>query len=87
MPLRIGARPRLALPIKEIMRGFILAWQLRSLIFRAAVSAAHLIEANVCDDAVEPGIKTAFKTEAVEIFVGLEEGFLINVARVFRAAR
>src|SRR5258707_107176 len=37
-----------------------------------------MIEAEVGDDPVDPGVEGTFKTEAAQILVGLEEGFLIN---------
>src|SRR5207249_10212496 len=43
-----------------------------------------LIEAHVGDDAVEPGVEAAFEAEAMQVAVNLEEGLLIDVARVFR---
>src|SRR5207302_5737571 len=56
--------------------------QLGRLVFGARLSAAQVVQANVGDDAVEPGIKAALEAEAVEIAVNLEEGFLVNVPGV-----
>ena len=44
-----------------------------------------MIEADVGDDAVQPGVETAFETESMEVFVNFQEGFLINVAGIFVA--
>src|SRR3984893_5870081 len=41
-----------------------------------------MIEAEIGDDPVDPGIERTFKTEAAQILVGLEEGLLINVLGV-----
>src|SRR5580704_8044912 len=52
-----------------------------------AVAAAQVIEADVCDDAINPSIESAFEAEAVEIAVNLEKGFLVDIPRIFRAAQ
>src|SRR5262249_12695873 len=85
--LGIKRRPMLLLIIKKIPRAFFHSiWMnLRRLIFRPRLASAKMVEANVRYDAIEPGIEAAFETEAVQIAVDLEEGFLINVARVFGA--
>src|SRR5258708_33237549 len=41
-----------------------------------------MIEAEVGDDPVDPGVEGTFKTEAAQILVRLEEGLLINVLGV-----
>jgi hypothetical protein len=46
-----------------------------------------MIQANIRHDAVQPRIKAALESEAVKIFVCLQESFLINIAGVFRTAR
>ncbi len=56
-----------------------------SLILRPRLAPPQMIEANVGDNSVEPGIKAAFEAKAVKIAVNLEECLLINVPRVFRA--
>ena len=38
-----------------------------------------MVEAKVGDDAVDPGIERALKTEAAQVLVGLQKGVLINV--------
>src|SRR5215471_21246628 len=43
-----------------------------------------MVQANVGDDAVKPGVEAALETEAVQIAVDLEKSFLVNVARIFR---
>ena len=52
------------------------------LIFGPRLAPPQLIEANVGDDAIEPGIKAALETESMEVAVDLQEGFLVDVARV-----
>src|SRR5205807_860829 len=56
--------------------------QLRRLVFGAGLAAAQVVQANVGNDAVEPGVKAALKAESVEIAVDLKEGFLIYVPGV-----
>ena len=46
-----------------------------------------MIEADVGDDAVRPGIKAALETEARQIFVNFQEGFLVDVAGIFGLAQ
>ena len=41
-----------------------------------------MVEAEIGDDAVQPGVEGAFKAEAAEIAVGLEKGFLIDILGV-----
>ena len=43
-----------------------------------------MIEADVGDDAVRPGIKAALETEARQIPVNFQESFLVDVAGIFR---
>jgi len=59
--------------------------QFGSLIFGARLTAAQVVQANVGDDAVEPGVKAALEAETVEIAVDLEECFLVDVAGVLGA--
>src|ERR1700676_31309 len=82
-PFRILRGTILSLPLEKVrdavlMRGVYLG----SLIFGAGLPATQLVQANVGDDAVQPGIKAALETEPVEIAVNLQEGFLINVSGV-----
>ena len=42
-----------------------------------------MIEADVGDDAVRPGIKAALEAETRQILVNFQEGFLIDVAGIF----
>jgi hypothetical protein len=75
------------LAVEKISGGIFAACLLskfRRLIFGAAAPAAKLIEANIRDDAINPGIEAAFKTEAVQILINFQESFLVNVAGVFR---
>jgi hypothetical protein len=53
------------------------------LIFGPAVPAAELVKANICDDAIQPGIETALETEAMQILINFQESFLVDVAGVF----
>ena len=41
-----------------------------------------MIEAEIGDDAVDPGVEGTLKAETAQILVGLEEGLLINVLGV-----
>ena len=74
----------LALALKEVGDTFFVMTgiQFRGLIFRARLAAAQVIQADVGDDAVEPSVKAALETEAMEVAVDLEEGFLVDVASV-----
>src|SRR5580693_2604870 len=87
LPLGIERRAVFALALKEIRDAFLMIPGVRfgRLIFWAGLTSSELIEADVGDDAVEPGVKAAFETKTVEIAVNLEERLLVNVARVFRA--
>src|SRR5256885_14566697 len=75
----------LPLPLEKISDTFLVmvAIHFRSLIFRTRLAPPQMIEADVRHNAVEPGVEAAFKTEAVQIAVNLQESFLINVTRVF----
>jgi hypothetical protein len=44
-----------------------------------------MIERNVCDDPVKPGVKAALEPEAMEIPVNPQEAFLVNISRIFAA--
>src|SRR5580704_17831436 len=85
--LGIGRWPLFLLALKEIgdalfiMRGM----HLGSLIFGAGLAAAEMVEADVGDDAIKPGVKAAFETEAVQVAVDLQEGFLVDVTSVLGA--
>src|SRR6266852_4860299 len=57
----------------------------RRLIFGARLPAAKVVKADIGDNAVKPGVETAFEAESVEIAVDLEEGFLVDVAGVLGA--
>src|SRR4029077_18576728 len=46
-------------------------------------SSAQVIEADVGNDAVRPGIKTALESETRQVFINFQEGFLIDIAGVF----
>ena len=52
------------------------------MIFAAGFFATELVETEVGDDAVDPGIEGALKAEVADIAVGLEEGFLVDVFRI-----
>ena len=69
-------RPLILLPVEEIAGHGIairVRRKLRRLVFRAAASPAQMIEADVGDDAVRPGIKAALEAEARQILVNFEE--------------
>src|SRR6266550_7606137 len=59
--------------------------QFRSLIFRARLAAAQMVQANVGYDAVEPGVKAALEAETMEIAVDLQECFLVDVSGILGA--
>src|SRR5260370_13162752 len=44
-----------------------------------------MIQADIGDNAIKPGVETAFEAEAMQVAVDLQEGFLIDVAGVFGA--
>src|SRR5258708_20055201 len=44
-----------------------------------------MIQADIGDNAIKPGVETAFETEAMQVAVDLQEGLLIDVAGVFGA--
>src|SRR5207245_9986595 len=80
----IQRRAVLTLALEEISDAFLVnsRIQLRRLVFGAGLAAAQVVQANVGNDAVEPGVKAALKAESVEIAVDLKEGFLIYVPGV-----
>src|SRR5262249_3306142 len=71
----------LALAFKKIGDAFFVpaSDEFRRLIFRARLTAAKMVQANIGHDAVEPGVEAALEAEAMKVAVNLEEGFLINV--------
>src|SRR5215470_16035714 len=77
----------LALAFKKIGDAFFVASsdEFRRLVFRARLTAAKVVQADVGDDAVEPGVEAALEAETMKIAVNLEKSFLINVAGIFRA--
>src|SRR6202521_5063361 len=77
----------LTLAFEKVSDSFVVVGgaELRRLVFGTRLAAAQLVEANVGHDAVEPSIKAALEAKPVEIAVHLQEGFLINVAGIFRA--
>src|SRR5208282_785638 len=48
---------------------------------------AEMVEAEIGDDPVDPGVEGALEAEAAQILVGLEEGLLINVLGVRLGSR
>ena len=48
-------------------------------IFAAGFAPAQLVQAQIGDDPVNPGIKRALEAEVADIPVGLEEGLLVNI--------
>jgi len=82
---RIGARAQFRLAIEEIGRHSpVLFRQSGRLFFAASGAAAQVIEGHVGHNPIEPGIETALEPEAMQIAIGAQEAFLINVARIFR---
>src|SRR5712664_3896341 len=83
-PLRVQRRSMLPLPLEKVGNPFIrvAAVRLRSLIFRARLPPPQMIQANVCDNAVQPRVETALEAEAMQVAVNLQESLLVNVARV-----
>ena len=82
-------RPGLLLVIKEIgvaalPRGDRV--QKGRLFFRVTAAAAQMIEANIRNDSIDPGVEGAFEAEAAQIAIDLQEGLLIDVSSIFRAA-
>jgi len=51
-----------------------------------AATTAQMIETNVCNDAVDPGVERAFKTETGQVAENFQERLLIDVLGVFGAA-
>src|SRR5271168_2464745 len=51
-------------------------------VFLPDIPLPQMIETKIGYDPVDPGVEGTFETEAAEIFVGLEEGLLINVLSV-----
>jgi len=47
------------------------------------LAAAQVVQANIGNDAVQPGIEAALKPEPVQIFVDPHETFLVDVTGVF----
>src|SRR6267142_2505861 len=51
-------------------------------VFLSDISLAQMVEAEVGNDPVNPGVERTLETETPEVFVGLEEGILMNVLGV-----
>ena len=49
------------------------------LLFPAGFAPPQVIEAQVGNDAVDPGIEGTFEAEICQVAIGLEEGFLVDV--------
>src|SRR6266566_504409 len=82
--LGVKRRAMLPLALKKVGNAFfgMAGIQFRGLVFGARLAAAQVVQADVGDDAIEPGVKAAFKAEAVQIPVNLEESFLVDVAGI-----
>src|SRR2546422_11498346 len=81
--LRVGSDPAFPLPVKEVGRPRLTAGDnLRRLVFRAAVAPAHVVEAHIRDDAIDPGIKAALEAEAVHVLINFKESFLVDATSV-----
>src|SRR5271165_5737785 len=74
VPLGIERGTILPLAFEEVRAPILILRrvQFRSLILRSCLAAAQVIQAYVGYDAVEPGVKAALETEAVEIAVDLK---------------
>ena len=57
----------------------------RGLVLRPCLPATEMVQADVRDNAIEPGVKAAFETEAVQVAVDLQKGFLVDVTGVLGA--
>src|SRR5580704_17599158 len=55
------------------------------MVFAASLLASQLIQAQVCDDPVNPCIKRTLKTEVADVSVSLQESFLVNILGVVLA--
>ena len=55
-------------------------------VFLAHLALAQLVETQVGDDAVNPGVERALKAEIVDIAVSLQKGVLVNILRVLLGA-
>src|SRR5262249_32720267 len=87
MALGIQSRTIFPLAFEEVRSPILILgrMQFRSLILGTSLAASQVVQADVGDDAVEPGVKTALKAEAMKVAVNLQKGFLIDVARIFSA--
>jgi hypothetical protein len=57
-------------------------------VFFPDIPFAQVIEAEIGDDPVNPGIERTLETETPQVFIGLEEGILMNVLGVrFRSGK
>src|SRR6266550_2614844 len=85
--LGVQRRALLALALEKIGDALLVeaGILLGGLIFGARLSAAQMVQADVGDDAVEPGVEAALEAETVKIAVDLEECFLVDVPGVFGA--
>src|SRR4029077_12900807 len=81
LPFGIEGRAVFPLALKEIRDPFLMIPRVgfRRLILRPRLPASQLIEANVGNDPVEPGVKAAFETKTVKIAIYLEESLLLHV--------
>ncbi len=84
--LRIQRRPMLALPLEKVGDPLIrmAVVGLGSLILWTRLSPPQMIQADIGDDAIKPGVKAALEAEPMQVAIDLEESFLVNVARVLR---
>src|SRR5438445_2454513 len=86
-PFRVQRGTLLTLALEEVRNALLVEAraQFRSLIFGTRLAASEVVQTNVGNDAVEPGVKAALEAESVEIAVNLEECFLVNVPGVLGA--
>src|SRR5208282_466978 len=80
--LRAGAGPLVGYPIEDLFL-FALGRNRRSQVPVARRSLAQVIETEIGHDAVDPSVERALKAEAANIYVGAQEGFLVDVLGVF----
>src|SRR5713101_2153239 len=75
-PLRVQRRPMLPLPLEKVRNPFVRMAdvRLRSLILGTRLTTPQMIQANVCDDAVQPRVETALEAETMQVAVNFQEG-------------
>jgi len=82
--LGICIRAHFGLAIEEILRVAFRSLRRRSLILRTAGAPPQMIESRVRNNPVEPGVEATFEAKSVQVAVGSEKTFLVDVPGVFR---